>query len=208
MSILLSSPAVNPPVTATCSGGHRPVGRGAGMLLVLVLLLAGCSGDDGADEVRTIEDSGSAPGSGSASGSGSGSATAVADAPCQPVGEDLADEADETVTVTAVDYAFEPADLEVGAGTVTFEVSNEGGEPHELAFLPGGDEVPLTDDGAPDEEALADAGAFELEAFGPGQTCAATWELEPGDYTMFCIVETPDGVTHYEEGMAGTLTVS
>jgi plastocyanin len=55
---------------------------------------------------------------------------------------------------------------------------------------------------------LAAAGAFELEAFGPGQNCNATYELEPGDYTIFCIVETEDGDTHYELGMRGTLTVT
>jgi plastocyanin len=95
----------------------------------------------------------------------------------------------------------------VDAGVVTFATTNESEEPHELAFLPGGGEVPFTEDGVPDEEALEAAGAFELEAYGPGQDCNATFELDVGDYTMFCIVEAPDGETHYEKGMAGTLTV-
>ena len=43
-----------------------------------------------------------------------------------------------------------------------------------MAFLPGGGDVPFTEDGAPDEDALAEAGAFELEGFGPDQTCNAT----------------------------------
>ena len=89
-----------------------------------------------------------------------------------------------------------PAAVEVAAGVVTFAASNAGTENHELAFLPGGGDVPLTEDGAPDEDALADAGAFELEAFGPGQTCNATYELEAGTYTLFCIVEADDGETH------------
>lgn len=113
-----------------------------------------------------------------------------------------------TLQIDALDYAFDPADFEVEAGVVTFEVDNVGEEAHELAFLPGGGEVPFTEDGVPDEDALAEAGAFELEAFGPGQTCNATYDLEPGDYTIFCIVETEDGTTHYELGMSGTLTVS
>ncbi len=66
--------------------------------------------------------------------------------------------------------------------------------------------MPVTD-GAPDEDALAEAGAFELEAFGAGQTCNATYELEPGSYTMFCIVETADGETHLTLGMQGELRV-
>jgi len=68
--------------------------------------------------------------------------------------------------------------------------------------------VPFTEDGAPDEAALEAAGAFELEAFAGGQTCNATYDLQPGTYTLFCIVETADGVTHWEEGMGATLVVS
>lgn len=106
------------------------------------------------------------------------------------------------------DYEFDPSEIEVAAGTVTFEASNEGSENHELAFLPGGGDVPLTDDGAPDEEALGEAGAFELEAFGPDSTCNATYELEAGTYTIFCIVEAADGETHADKGMLGELTVT
>ena len=58
------------------------------------------------------------------------------------------------------------------------------------------------------QENAEDAGAFELEAFSSGQTCNATYDLEPGEYTLFCIIETADGETHYELGMQGTLTVS
>lgn len=181
--------------------------------------LAACGDDDGADvrEIGETEGSGSGSGSGSASGStaasGSGSASgsasgaAAAEAECAPVGEDLEAGAAETVAVTLEDYAFDPSEIEVAAGIVTFEASNAGDEAHELAFLPGGGDVPLTEDGAPDEEALAAAGAFELEAFGPGQDCNATYELEAGEYTLFCIVEAADGETHYEKGMSGTLTV-
>ncbi len=97
--------------------------------------------------------------------------------------------------------------ITVAAGVVTFAATNEGTENHELAFLPGGGEIPLTADGAPDEDALAAAGAFELEAFGPGQTCNATYELEAGTYTLFCIVEAADGETHASKGMVGELTV-
>ena len=90
---------------------------------------------------------------------------------------------------------------------MTFAASNDGDEAHELAFLPGGGEVPFTD-GAPDEAALEEAGAFELEGFAPGTDCNATYELEAGEYTIFCIIEAADGETHYEKGMEGTLTVT
>ena len=86
---------------------------------------------------------------------------------------------------------------------VTFETVNNGDEAHELAFLPGGGEVPLTADGAPDEDALGEAGAFELEAYGPGQECDGTFALEAGTYTVFCLVEASDGKTHLAKGMRG-----
>lgn len=171
--------------------------RTAALGLVVLGLLVGagaCGGDDGGA-------------TGSASGSGSGSGSGLGEGECQPVGEDLEAQADETVAVTLDEYSFELDPPEAQAGIVTFEADNVGSEDHELAFLPGGGDVPLTDDGKPDEDALAEAGAFELEAFGPGQTCDATYELDPGTYTLFCIVETAEGRTHASLGMRRELTV-
>jgi plastocyanin len=150
--------------------------------LLLGGLLAACSDDDGS-------------GGDEASG-------------CSPVGTELRDEATDTVDVDLTDYAFAPDTVEVEAGVVTFVADNVGEEFHELAFLPGGGEVPFVEPGVPDEDALADAGAFELEGFAPGASCEATWELEPGDFTFFCIVVSEDGETHAEKGMVGTLTVT
>lgn len=126
--------------------------------------------------------------------------------PCVPVGEQLAAGATATVPVTLDDYSITPAPIETTAGTVTFETRNVGTEEHELAFLPGGGEVPLTPAGGPDEDALAAAGAFELEAYGPGQACEATFTLAPGTYTVFCVVSAPDGETHLAKGMKTRLT--
>lgn len=126
---------------------------------------------------------------------------------CDPVGVELEDEADETVAVTLDEYAFDPSAIQVEAGTVTFAATNNGEEEHELAFLPDGGNIPLTDEGEPDEDALEAAGAFELEAFGPGQSCNATYDLGAGTYSMFCIVAAPDGETHLTKGMRGQLVV-
>lgn len=164
---------------------------GAVVLVATVIGLSAC-GDDGRGGADT--------------GVGTDSSDSE-EAACAPVGEDLEDGATETLAVQLDDYAFVPPMSEVEAGVVTFAAENVGSEIHELAFLPGGGEVPMTDEGEPDEDALADAGAFELEAFGPGQTCEATYDLEPGTYTLFCIVASPDGQTHYDKGMAGELVV-
>ncbi len=177
-----------------------------GITLALALAAGACGDDDGAAVRELGEDGESASGTASGTG-GSGSGVAAADKECAPVGEDLESEADTVVDVQLADYEFVPDDVEVEAGVVTFAAENIGSEAHELAFIPGGGEVPLTADGAPDEDALADMGAFELEAFGPGQTCSATYELEADDYTLFCIVENADGETHASLGMTGSLTV-
>jgi plastocyanin len=186
-----------------------------GLALGLTFGVAACGDDDGADVRELGDDGGSSSGSGSgsgsasapASGSGSGSGVAAAEQECAPVGEDLESEAETTVDLQLADYRFEPSDVEVEAGVVTFATTNVGDEAHELAFLPGGGDVPLNEDGEPDEDALAEMGAFELEAYGPGQDCNATYDLEPGDYTLFCIVETEDGQTHASLGMTGSLAV-
>lgn len=164
--------------------------RGLALICIGALTLMIACGGDGGETSAVGADSGES-----------------ADAVCSPVGEDLEGDAAETVAVELQDYAFSPSTLEVSAGIVTFAAENTGSENHELAFLPGGGEVPLNDEGDPDEDALADAGAFELEAFGPGDTCNTTYELDPGTYALFCIVTSADGVTHYDKGMKGEVVV-
>jgi len=127
--------------------------------------------------------------------------------PCRPINPDLEAQADQGIDVATSEFSFGQDAYLAEAGTITFEVANKGNEEHELAFLPGGGPVPYTD-GEPDEARLAAAGAFELEAFGPGQSCNATYELAAGEYTLFCIVRTADGETHYDNGMRSTLSVT
>jgi plastocyanin len=142
-----------------------------------------------------------------------GGADAASDAPpafrdCAPVGADRANEVVATVAVGLDEYAFTPSATTAPAGVVTFAATNRGSQEHELAFLPGGGDVPLDAKGRPDEDALTAAGAFELEGFGPDRTCEATFELDTGTYTLFCIVHAADGTTHLSKGMRGTLEVS
>lgn len=169
--------------------------------LLVLLVLTGCSTTDDGATVRVL---GTEPDASGATGTGS----AVADVTCTPVNPELEADAAQQVAITAIDYAYEPDVVQVPAGVTTFAMVNDGTVNHELAFLPGGGEIPLLPDGAPDEGALEAAGAFELEGFSPGQTCNATYDLEPGTYTLFCVIATQDGRTHYELGMEGQLTVS
>jgi plastocyanin len=161
----------------------------AALALAVVVATTGCGDDGGGDDGVSADES-------------SGAAV------CSPVGESLEPAAAKTVAVKVQEYSYTPAQVDVAAGVVTFAVTNAGTENHELAFLPGGGDVPLNPQGDPDEDALTAAGAFELEAFGAGGSCNATYDLKPGTYTMFCLVTSSDGLTHYQKGMRGRLVVA
>lgn len=223
------TPSIHPHCRTQRIGNAGRITRGITILTAATLVLSACGTDDGASvrDLGSADDTGSSSGSasrtasgsasvtasgsasGSASSSASGSASAPADEPaaCSPVNEQLAADATATVDIVLTDFAFDQDRYEVEAGTITFAVTNNGSVNHEVAFLPGGGDVPYTD-GVPDEEALEAAGAFELEAFGSGQTCTATYELEPGTYTLFCIVPIDDEHNHYDAGMRATLVVT
>ena len=81
-------------------------------------------------------------------------------------------------TLSMVDNAFEPASFTVASGA-TVKVTNDGEAPHNISV-----------EGAGIDE--------DVEA---GQSTSVAFDLEPGDYTMFCEF-------HRAAGMEGALTVS
>ena len=97
------------------------------------------------------------------------------------------------VTVTSDSVRFDPEEISVRSGPVTFFIVNDnagvsGGQSHQLSI---GDEV----------------GGRSLAAsapVAPGQSAAFTVTgLEPGDYAFWCFIH-----EHYTFGMVGTLTVT
>ena len=168
--------------------------------LVAVVAAAGACGDD---------DGGSAAASASGSASASAPASGSAISECEPVG----DGGGTPVGVVLDEWSIEADTASVEAGDVTFEVSNEGEEAHELVVVRAESPDDLTiADGRVDEEALPE-GAFigEVEAFPAGTDCEGTFELEAGDYVLFCnILEDHEGEaeSHVEEGMVTTLEVA
>lgn len=196
-------------------------GRLLGRLLMLViagaLVMSGCS-DDGAS-VRTIgTESGSdtiiPPGSELATGSGStsGSASGLEEGPaCKPVGIEL--EPDAIIDVTITDGDIELSADEVEAGTVRFEVTNAGDEPHELlvVFSATPQELPLEDEGGVDESGITENTVVgEVTIFPAGTTCPGVFDLPDGQYVLFCNVVEPDGqnASHFENGETAQLTVT
>lgn len=212
-------------------------------LALVALGLAACGQDDGA-EVRNIggdgasisgthtgsasasgTHTGSASGSGTHTGSasgtktgsasgthtGSGSATEAA-AGCEPVGDQQA--ADTSVGVALDEWSIRSTPTEVGTGTVAFDTSNVGEEPHEFVVIrtdtPAG-ELPTDADGAVDENAIDGEVIGEIEPYPAGEDCAGTFDLEPGNYAFVCnIVEREDGEVeaHYQLGMRADFTVT
>ena len=90
-----------------------------------------------------------------------------------------------TVKVVASEYKFDPATLSVAAGSITFEVTNNGTEEHEFEVFKG--------------ETVVD----EIEGLVPGLTRTLPVTLEAGEYTYVCKL-----AGHDLAGMTGTLTVT
>ncbi len=218
--------------TGSAPGGRRRACLGAlCVLCVGVLGLAACGDDDGGD-VRdsacsdTPASGGSASGGSASGGSASGGsasggsasqdceASAAAsgsttEAACETVGDPHS--ADTTVAVTLDEFSVAPEVPNAPAGTIAFETTNEGDEPHELVVARGRpDDIRLVD-GAPDEDALGDDLIGEIEKYPAGESCSGAFELAAGDYVLFCaLVETEEDGTvesHFAKGMVTTFSV-
>ena len=91
---------------------------------------------------------------------------------------------EQTVELTASEYAFDPSDVSLDAGgSVTFRVTNDGDETHALEVEGNGLEE-------------------ETEEIAPGETGEVTVDLQAGEYEFYCPV---DG--HKDKGMEGSLVV-
>jgi uncharacterized cupredoxin-like copper-binding protein len=129
------------------------------LALAAVPIAAGCGDDDGDEDETTAAET---------------SAT-----------ETIGGGGGETVSVSETDFALKPSDPTVGAGTVTFDVSNDGQTEHSLEVEGPGEESELESPLAPGE-----SGTLEVDL------------SKPGTYEWYC----PIG-NHKELGMEGQITV-
>jgi uncharacterized cupredoxin-like copper-binding protein len=94
------------------------------------------------------------------------------------------------VVVTLSEFVIDTEDT-LTAGEVTFDVVNDAGSEfnHEFAIIAADsyDELPKLDNGAVDEQALAE-GQFlgRTAVLEPGQSETITFDLEPGTYLFIC----------------------
>jgi uncharacterized cupredoxin-like copper-binding protein len=91
----------------------------------------------------------------------------------------------QTVDMTAVDFKFDPSDPSVKSGNVTFNLKNDGQQPHSLE---------IEDVNGQDQELEGDVS--------PGQSGTLSVNLPPGKYEFYCPVD-----SHKEMGMEGEITV-
>lgn len=198
---------------------HRPATTA--LLAVILLALAGCGTDqveqtqEAISEVAVIPDDASPTPTGLASavptepvGGGSLAGDPVS---CDPTGTEL--DATATVQVEVVDGAMTLDTEAVDAGTLRFEVTNAGQEPHEVLIVraDGPDALPSAASGGVDESAIEEGLVVgEIGTFPAGETCPGVFDLIPGDYVLLCnVVEAAEGenVSHVERGEWARLTV-
>jgi uncharacterized cupredoxin-like copper-binding protein len=89
----------------------------------------------------------------------------------------------DTIDVSETEFKIDPADPSAKAGTVSFNVTNDGQTVHNLEVEGNGVEE-STDD------------------LQPGDQGVLSVDLEPGTYEIYCSID-----SHREQGMEGELTV-
>jgi hypothetical protein len=120
------------------------------------------------------------------------------------------------VHFTASDFAFQgPATIE--SGMVTFVLDNVGETLHHLQLikLPDGMTVQAFQEamsqmqpGSPPPPWFASASAGGVNPPAEGESARATMMVEPGEYAVLCMVDTPDHIPHVFKGMIQPLTVT
>jgi plastocyanin len=99
------------------------------------------------------------------------------------------------VAVTATDFAFDPADVEVFADQeVTVALVNDGGVEHNWTVLEAGTFI------AAESEYDESMAVGAIEGVAAGETAEGTITLEAGEYQVICTI-----AGHFDAGMEGTV---
>jgi plastocyanin len=142
------------------------------ILAVPVLAFAGCGDDnDGGDKTA-----------GGAAPAGAGTSTPTAQKTTPAATTPAAGRS--AVAVSATEFKFTPANIDVKSGAATFALRNDGGAPHALEVDGNGIEK-------------------SSQVIEGGQSTQLKVTLKPGRYEIYC----PVG-NHRQMGMEGTLTVT
>jgi uncharacterized cupredoxin-like copper-binding protein len=106
------------------------------------------------------------------------------------------------IAVTLAEWSVKPSAAKIGAGSVTFDVSNKGATAHELLIVQtdlAADKLPQAN-GAVDEKQVTVVG--RTASLDGGKTESKTVELKAGKYVLLCNLP-----AHYGQGMHTAFTV-
>ena len=130
-------------------------------------------------------------------------------------GGDTGGDAGGTVAITLEEFAVSADPASVPAGSVTFNVTNDGPDDvHEFVVIKsdlGPTELPTDKDGVVEETGEGMEVIDEIEDIPVGENPTLTVDLAAGTYVLICNIlqEEPGGVleAHYSEGMRTGFTV-
>ena len=119
---------------------------------------------------------------------------------------------EETVSITLQEFSIGADPASIPAGSVTFEVTNDGpNDVHEFVVIATDldvTELPTVEDGSVDETGEGMEVTGEIEDIPVGETQSVTLELEAGNYALICnIYDADEDEAHYQEGMRTPFTV-
>ena len=108
------------------------------------------------------------------------------------------------IAVTLKDFAIELGETSAPAGSVSFDVVNDGPSVHEFELIDTDIAADSFDVESGVAATTADGGVIvdEVEEVAPGTTAGLTVDLEPGTYALVCNI-----AGHYESGMFTSFTV-
>jgi hypothetical protein len=118
------------------------------------------------------------------------------------------------VRFTATDFAFEGPDV-IEAGMITLVLDNLSETWHHLQLIRLPEGMSMQDfqaglagmqPGSPPPPWLNEAGGVNPPP--PGEPARVTMLVEPGEYAVLCLVDTPDKIPHVMKGMIRPLTVT
>ena len=117
-----------------------------------------------------------------------------------------------TVAVTLQEFAVSADPASVPAGSVTFDVTNDGPDDvHEFVVIAtdlGPTDLPTDQDGAVEEGGEGMEVVDEIEDLAVGDTAELAVTLEAGSYVLLCNIYSADEQeAHYAEGMRVAFTV-
>ena len=122
---------------------------------------------------------------------------------------------DGNVAVSLQEFAISADPASAPAGSVTFDVTNDGPDDvHEFVVIAtdlGPTELPVDEDGAVEEGGEGMEVVDEIEDIPVGESPSLTVDLEAGNYVLICNILQEEAAgtleAHYSEGMRTSFTV-